>query len=950
MAKKTTFPRRLAKLSAAILLVFLSSECLAQRPAWTSSQVQGSPTPPLPCRTEQAYGGIKFDHPVEMANAPGTASMFVLEQGGDIYELPSEDVSKPTLIGKLSDHAENFQFAYGLDFHPDFQNNREIYVCYRQKGENENGTIAARFRLTDGKPMKIEPNSETILYTWRAGGHNGGSVKFGPDGYLYISAGDAAAPFPPDPYKAGQDVGSILSTITRIDVNNKSDDLPYAIPRNNPFVDLEGARPEVFAYGFRNPWRMAFDRETGQLWVGDVGWELWEMIYAIESGGNYGWSLVEGPHTVNRDYVSGPTPVLKPAASHPHTEARSITGGQVYYGSNLPELRGKYVYGDHVTGRIWSLKKTEDGFEGPTEIARSALQIICFALNDAGEMYVVDYLGTIHKLVRQHKRSTNQEFPRKLSQSGLFSDTSQMTLADGVLPYSIIAEPWMDGGTATRFIGVPGEKQIDVYRVGSGWSNWDGKHRGSWKFPKNTVLGKTISLEGRRVETQLMHYDGQAWQAYSYLWNDAQTDAELADDVSQTIQIDIDGTQHSWLVSNRGDCMICHSNANDMLLGFKPEQLRRPTEQHEDQLDYFASLKLFAKPPPNSPTIADPLDEEEALDSRARAYLHLNCAHCHRPDGGGSVAMNVLFRASAKQTRMIDEPPLQGSFGIPNAKVVASGDPYRSILFYRFSKLGPGHMPKLGGLEVDQRGAELLHDWILSLDHDAVDTQKQLTLLNEAADTDKLATWLAVPSHGLVATQAIRTDQLKPALRHQIIDLSRSLPDISKDLFEPFIPVSQRTERLGDNIAPARILSSMGDATRGRELFLSESLSCKNCHSVESGKESTGPNLASLKRKQYVRTTLLENIMAPSKKINKRYLTHVIQTADGEIFTGVVQPEEGGIVLRDAEGKLRRIANDDIEFRKVSEVSLMPDKLLSTLTLEQAQDLLAYLSSLAPEP
>src|SRR4029079_11329337 len=141
---------------------------------------------------------------------------------------------------------------------------------------------------------RLDPASEAVLITWPSGGHNGGSLQFGRDGYLYISTGDGAGPNPPDPLKTGQDVSDLLSSVLRIDVDRPAGGKPCRVPDDNPLVNTAGARPEIWAYGFRNPWRMSFDSTTGALWVGDVGWELWEMIYSVERGGNYGWRVTEG--------------------------------------------------------------------------------------------------------------------------------------------------------------------------------------------------------------------------------------------------------------------------------------------------------------------------------------------------------------------------------------------------------------------------------------------------------------------------------------------------------------------------------------------------------------------------------------------------------------------------------------------------------------------------------
>ena len=157
----------------------------------------------------------------------------------------------------------------------------------------------------------------------------------------------APVPSPPDVMMTGQDCSDLLSSVLRIDVDHAEPGKPYRIPPDNPFVNMPGVRPEIWAFGFRNPWKMSFDRATGDLWVGDVGWELWELIFKVKRGGNYGWSVMEGPQPVNVEGRRGPTPILPPIKAHPHSEAASITGGYVYHGTRLPELAGAYIYGDY---------------------------------------------------------------------------------------------------------------------------------------------------------------------------------------------------------------------------------------------------------------------------------------------------------------------------------------------------------------------------------------------------------------------------------------------------------------------------------------------------------------------------------------------------------------------------------------------------------------------------
>ena len=241
------------------------------------------------------------------------------------------------------------------------------------------GSRVSRFRVLKTDPPRVDPGSETVLIRWLAGGHNGGCLKFGPDGFLYISTGDAASPTPPDPFDTGQDISDLLSSILRIDVDRADPGKTYAIPADNPFRDLSGARGEVWSFGFRNPWKMSFDRQTGDLWVGDVGWEMWELVYRVERGGNYGWSVMEGRQPVRPEARRGPTPILPPTIDYPHSEGASVTGGYVYRGSKYPDLVGTYIYGDWVSHKIWGArfdgkKVTSNKAPGPGQLADHRLR------------------------------------------------------------------------------------------------------------------------------------------------------------------------------------------------------------------------------------------------------------------------------------------------------------------------------------------------------------------------------------------------------------------------------------------------------------------------------------------------------------------------------------------------------------------------------------------------
>ena len=676
---------------------------IEKRTLWTTSRLTGSLEPPPPYRIEHRFPKLQFKNPVVLTNAPGMERLFVVEVEGRIYSFPNNnDCSQADLCLDAKESLPGTDQVYGLTFHPRFAENGLCYVCYRVGTDKPDGTRVSQFHVSTTQPPRIEVLSEKILITWLSGGHNGGCLAFGPDGYLYISSGDGGPAFPPDPLKSGQDISNLLSAVMRIDVDHTDGNRPYAVPSDNPFVAQHGARGEIWAYGFRNPWKMSFDPATGDLWVGDVGWELWEMVYRVERGANYGWSLVEGPQPVHRERERGPSPIVPPTALHSHTEARSITGGNVYRGARLPKLVGAYVYGDYVTGKIWAMHGGTAA-AAPRELLDTSLPIVCFGVDNEQELYVVSYDGTIHWLAENSRATANTSFPKTLSETGLFESVRDHRVADGVVPYSIRAEPWMDGATAERFIALPGDRQLGIHQA----SNVQvGYIKDTWSFPHDSVLMKTISVPteahsatSRRLETQILHFDVDTWRAYDFIWNDEQTEAVLADDRATERQITVrdpnaqNGSRMQiWRFSSRTECLLCHTTRGGSIYGFNPPQLDR---EHvygtvsDNQLRTLRHIGLFpdvAKEP--SHKIVNPYDETENLEARARAYLHINCAHCHRRGGGGTAAMDVQYHLKLDKTNLLEERPTQGTFGIHSAQILRPGDPYQSVLFYRMAKVG----------------------------------------------------------------------------------------------------------------------------------------------------------------------------------------------------------------------------------------------------------------------
>ncbi len=952
---------------------------IEKRIPWTTSRIVGSPEPPPPYRIERVFPRLEFKNPVELVTAPGCDRWFMVEVDGKIHSFKNDPDGTATDVAfDLNEkYANDKARVYSLTFHPQFERNRYCYICYITEPDIEDGTHVSRFKVDSLDPPHIDMASEQVVITWRSGGHNGCCLKFGADGCLYISTGDGGPAFPPDPLNSGQDVSNLRSSVLRIDVDHPTDERHYSIPQDNPFVNLAGARGEVWAYGFRNPWRMSFDPRTGALWVGDVGWELWEMIYRVVPGGNYGWSLFEGSQPVHRERTRGPTPILPPTIEHSHIESRSITGGAVYHGSRLKQLDGCYVYGDYVTGKIWGARFNDKSVTEVKELVDTSLQVICFGVDPSGELLVVDYLGGIYRLVSNETAVANRDFPTKLSDTGLFASVHDHQLAAGLIPYSINAEPWADGAVAQRFVALPGESQLGIHDA----TNVQvGYIKGDWKFPSDAVLGKTISIETspgqvssrQRLETQILHYDRDTWRAYTYIWNDQQTDAELAPSrgADRTIAI-LDTTfpggvrTQNWHFPGRSECILCHTTRGGSIYGFNPAQLNRPHDYGgvtDNQLRTLAHIGLFEQPIADpAAKLPSPWDESLDINTRARAYLHINCAHCHRRGGGGSSAMELPYEFALDRTNMIHARPTQGTFDIPSAEVVAPGDPFRSVLYYRMAKTGRGRMPYFGSSEVDERGVKLIHDWIKQLPaNDVPDVAKKirdrtddaLTSLRAATSdpqrSDIVNDLLTSTTGAMALLREIDTGTLDAATRRQAIELASAHQDMRiRDLYERFLPEEKRTKRLGSIVDAEQLLALSGDAARGRKLFLDTSgVQCKNCHQVGDQGTKLGPELTQIGKK-YDRVQLLETILQPSKAIDPSFLTYLVETADGRVHTGLlVSRSAEQVILKNAQNKDVTIPASEIELIAPQQSSLMPDLLLQDMTAEQVADLLEFLSTL----
>ncbi len=712
---------------------------IEKRVPWTTSRIVGTPDPPHPYQTEPAFPRLQFEEPLEMSVVPETNLLAVAERGGKIFtfENSAATANKDLLI-------DVGRTVYGMAVQPNFSENGYIFVSsvLDPKETLPEGSRLSRFRarMTD-LGLRADPKTEEVLLSWPSGGHNGGCLRFGPDGYLYLSTGDGSGIA--DEFLTGQNLGDFLGAILRIDVDHPSDGRLYGIPSDNPFVNTPGARPEIFSFGHRQLWKFSFDKQSGEMWGGEVGQDLWEMIYRMRKGGNYGWSVMEGAHPFRPTRAHGPGEFEKPIIEHNHNDFRSITGGYIYRGTRLKDLAEHYIYGDYDTGRVWAFLHKEGKVTRQRELADTQIRIVGFGEDQQGEVYLIDFaMGQLHHLVAAPAPSANvPRFPRKLSETGLFASTKDHAPAPGVIPYSVNAALYSDNAHKDRFLALPGESKMEFETV-----VYPQPAPGSvpgWRFPDGTVLVKTFSLDmetgnpasRRRLETRLLHYEkmpgkddeygAQVWHGYTYLWNDEQTDAVLLDDgLDKTYTIrdkSVPGGERTqtWHFPSRAQCALCHTMAAKYVLGINTLQMNRDHDYGgvvANQLATLDHLGMFAQPlsqhPATLPKLVDYRDDAADIDARARSYLHANCSHCHRKWGGGNAEFQLLATLPLNQTGTLDIRTNQGLFDLNDPRLIVPGEPERSMLYHRMTRTGLGRMPHVASNVVDEEAVELIGRWI----------------------------------------------------------------------------------------------------------------------------------------------------------------------------------------------------------------------------------------------
>lgn len=628
------------------------------RKPMTTSRVVGSPEPPAPYTTERVHLGLEIDHPINLRAEPASGSS---KKGWPLWLITQKNPYGPSeLLRLIPDGSGGYRMQevqassgdrvhYDLCFHPDFPKQPYLFLGLNESvdGVKNSRIMRLEFNLSTDYlgESTVEVVSEKAILQWPSDGHNGAAITFGLDGMLYITSGDGTTDS--DTNLRGQDLTELTAKVLRIDVDRVEEGKAYSIPEDNPFIDRKETRPETWAYGLRNPWRITTDSRSGRIWIGQNGQDLWEQVYLLKRGANYGWSVMEGASVFYANRKAGPDPIELPVIDHHHSQARSLTGGIVYQSMHpdLQGLLGDYVYGDYSTGKIWAIKHDGTDASRAREIADTPHSITAFEQLPNGEIWVADHLGkAIVRLVPNLAKDTSVAFPKLLSETGLFQDVAKHQFASGVIPYSVNSPLWSDGAAKVRAFAIPGHdgdrsSDLEAHRI-------EFQNQFGWTFPNDTVLIKSFALEvpatrdeagardesatrqtggaseKRWIETRLMVRQQNEWVGYSYRWNDDGTDAALVSaeggDVRFIVHDESDPTgerEQVWHYPSRAECMVCHSRAANFTLGLQTAQLNRDHDYAGEKLNQLVAYERLGLLKVNPQQFVPPQPPQAPVDS-----------------------------------------------------------------------------------------------------------------------------------------------------------------------------------------------------------------------------------------------------------------------------------------------------------------------------------------------
>ncbi|BCU77168.1 LamG-like jellyroll fold domain-containing protein [Luteolibacter sp. LG18] len=729
-----------------------------------------------------AFPGLTFTKALCFVTPPGdTKRLFVCEIGGLLKVIPdvtaatatsSVVLNLPTAIATpartpaetITGGANGECGLLGLAFHPNYATNGYFYIAYSATKAGSSGFYERVSRFTmpqnqiNAAAPVADPASELILIEQYDEGpnHNGGDLHFGPDGYLYWSVGDEENPN--DTRLNSQRINKdFFSGLFRIDVDKKAGNLDpnvhasvprdngvarYSVPADNPWVgatsflgqtvDPAAVRTEFFAVGLRSPWRFSFDT-NGEIWLGDVGQDKYEELDLIVKGGNYGWVFREGLHDIAVTNAGWPT---KPAnytsidpiweynhaalAGDSNYKGNSIIGGVVYHGDRIPSLKGSYIFGDQVSGNIWSLTRAGNAVGGAVTVTRIGGQAFLsnFGTDPSnGDVLVSDYFGG--RIMRIASSTPTDSFPGTLSATGLFADLTDLSPSPGLVPYTPNLTFWSDHAVKQRWFSIPD---------GSSKMTWS--KDGAWTYPAGQIWVKHFDMEmergnpatKKRLETRVLVKNSTGAYGVSYRWNDAQTEATLVDDggADFPLTVTVNGvpTTQQWRIPGRSQCMSCHTSLNGNALSFNTRQLNRTVTMGGTTGNQLSLLELYGylNNSPGSPAALPRhpalTDTSVPVETRVRSYFDVNCSYCHQAGGAGP-SWDGRAKLTLEETGLI-----HGVVSVPqntgDELIVPADTPHSAVLSRMAVTNNYSRMPPLASNVLDQDAINLVTEWIQS--------------------------------------------------------------------------------------------------------------------------------------------------------------------------------------------------------------------------------------------
>lgn len=722
---------------------------------------------------------MTFMNPMCTAYPNGeTNRLYVAQRAGVVRVVNNLGAANPSqatfmdLATYLTNQGTPLPFAdenglLSMAFHPDYNDNGFFYLYFSITISGQLHQRLARFQAT-GTPgnynaaASADPATMTSLLTIydQAINHNGGDLAFGADGYLYLSLGDEGGGG--DFYNNARFINKdFWGQMIRIDVDNKLENLTpnahaqpgpvpsavhagtYKVPTDNPFIGFTSwhgqtispatVRTEIFATGFRNPFRFTIDPPTGRIFLGDVGQLDWEEVDIVEKGGDYGWSWREGAHpfyqsptvpprfpdnstgTTNAPPATGFSPIdpifeyVSDNAAGGTIYGVSVCGGIVYRGNQLTELQDKYIFCDVFGGGgiIAALTEASPGVWTAQQLTTRP-QIVDFGTDPRnGEPLLCGLGGTIYKLTRSGTTGTAP--PATLSATGAFSSLSTLTPSTGVVAYEPNVNFWSDYAIKSRWFCIKNTTDTIGFSA-----------TGNWSFPTGMVWIKHFDIETtrgspatrRRLETRFLVKTATDVYGLSYKWRTDQSDADLVVESGVTEVIPSISPSQTWRYPSRGECTMCHTAVGGHALSFNTPQLNRAQQiQALSNAGYFSSAVTEAH---TLPAFAAATDTSQSLEWRVRSYLSVNCVQCHQPGGASQGIWDARFTTATDSANLINSV-LVNNDGTAANRFVVPGDAAHSMLLRRQQGNGISRMPPLGTFERDLVNEQLVIDWIATL-------------------------------------------------------------------------------------------------------------------------------------------------------------------------------------------------------------------------------------------